>query len=84
MLKEICEKQKIVYYWMTKEERDSNQEMLTAEYKEWKKKKFRVCTFISGKEQLIDLTKELLVHNQKVLAEQESNENQTAQEESAA
>jgi hypothetical protein len=52
--------------------------------KEWKKKKFRVCTFISGKEQLIDLTKELLVHNQKVLAEQESNENQTAQEESAA
>ena len=85
MLKEICEKQQIVYYWMTQEERDSNKEMLTAEYKEWKKKKFRVCTFISGKEQLIDLTKELLVHNQKVLAEQESNENQTtAQEECAA
>ena len=82
MLKEICENQKIVYYWMTPEERDSNQEMLTVEYKEWKEKKFRVCTFISGKEQLIDLTKELLVHNQNVLAEQESNENQTtAQEE---
>lgn len=82
MLKEICENQKIVYYWMTQEERDSNQEMLTVEYKEWKEKKFRVCTFISGKEQLIDLTKELLVHNQNVLAEQESNENQTtAQEE---
>lgn len=85
MLKEICENQKIVYYWMTQEERDSNQEMLTVEYKEWKEKKFRVCTFISGKEQLIDLTKELLVHNQNVLAEQESNENQTtAQEECAA
>ena len=82
MLKEICENQKIVYYWMTQDERDSNQEMLTVEYKEWKEKKFRVCTFISGKEQLIDLTKELLVHNQNVLAEQESNENQTtAQEE---
>ena len=69
MLKEICEKQKIVYYWMTKEERDSNQEMLTAEYKEWKKKKFRVCTFISGKENLPDLTKQLLVRNRKVLAD---------------
>ena len=82
---EICEKQKIVYYWMTQEERDSNQEMLTAEHKEWKKKKFRVCTFISGQGNLTELTKELIVHNQKVLAEQEYNENQTtAQEECAA
>ena len=85
MTKEICEELKIVYYWTTPAEKENLQKVLDEEIKEWNQKKYRVCTFISGQGNLTELTKELIVHNQKVLAEQEYNENQTtAQEECAA
>lgn len=73
---DICNETKIVYYWITLEERGSNQDKLSAEYKEWSKKKYRVCTFISGKDNLTELTKELLIHNRNVLAERESTKTQ--------
>lgn len=69
VLREIQQNPNIIYFWMTKEERDSNQEMLTAEYQRWKNTGYQVCTFISGKGNLPDLTKQLLVRNRKVLAD---------------
>lgn len=81
---EICNETKIVYYWITKEERDSNLDKLTTEYQEWRKKKYRVCTFVSGKDNLTELTKELLIHNKKVLAEVENSKNPTITQEKCA
>ena len=56
---------------MTCEERDSNPDLKT-EYRKWKSKKYKVCTFISGKENLVDLTKELLQHNKEVIAQNDN------------
>lgn len=66
MLKEICKDNKIVYYWMTEEENVANKAELNKEYKEWKVRGFNVCTFISGKENLTALTKDLLIYNKKL------------------
>lgn len=30
---------------------------------------YKVCVFLSGKEDIVELTKELLIHNKQVLAE---------------
>ena len=65
---EVCEESRIVYYWLTREERDNHPELKT-EYKNWKSKKYEVCTFISGSENLLDLTKDLLKHNKEVIAQ---------------
>lgn len=66
MLREIQHEPKIIYFWMTQEERDSSKDMLVTEYQEWCKKNYRVCIFVSGKENITELTKALLTHNKKV------------------
>lgn len=73
MLKEICNKNNIVYYWLSEEENATNQAELKNEYNEWKKNGFRVCTFISGRENLTSLTKDLLIHNKKLNIENANN-----------
>ena len=69
LTREICEATRIVCYWMTSEERDSNPELKT-EYRNWKNQGYKVCTFVSGCGSLVDLTKDLLKHNKEVIAKQ--------------
>ena len=45
-------------------------ESLIPEQKEWNKKGYRVCEYHSGTGDIVELTKELLIHNKKVIAEQ--------------
>lgn len=71
MILDICERDKIAYYWLSKEEKTDNgfRESLKPEYREWKNKGYKVCVFLSGTGDLVENTKELLIHNKKVLAE---------------
>ena len=70
MMLEVCEKNRIVYCWLTREEKadEDLQNELQFKYIEWKQRGYKVCTFVSGGGNLVDLTKELLVHNKQVLA----------------
>ena len=70
MTLEVCEKNRIVYYWLSREEKDNVdiQNVLKNEYGEWRSKGYKVCTFVSGSGNLVDLTKELLIHNKLIIA----------------
>ena len=70
MILEVCEEKKIAYYWLSKEEKENEElrQSLRPEYGEWKKKGYKVCVFLSGNGNLVELTKELLIHNKEVLA----------------
>ena len=70
MVREVCEEKKIAYYWLSKEEKENSKlrQSLKPEYGEWKKKGYKVCVFLSGNENIVELTKELLIHNKEVLA----------------
>ncbi len=72
MFLEVSEKDKIAYYWLSKEEKadDKLRASLQPQYKDWNKKGYAVCTFLSGTGDLVELTKELLIHNKEVIAEQ--------------
>jgi len=67
---EVCEEKKIAYYWLSKEEKENEElrQSLKPQYGEWKRKGYKVCVFLSGSENIVELTKELLVHNKEVLA----------------
>ncbi len=73
MMVDVCENPNIVYYWLTQAEKKNEdlQKTLTAQRKDWKNKGYKVCTFISGEGNLVDLTKDLLVHNREVIAQKE-------------
>jgi hypothetical protein len=49
-------------------------------FKDWKNKGYKVCVFISGTGNLVDLTKELLIHNKELAARKD----QTQQDETIA
>ena len=68
MTLEICEKTRIAYYWLTREEDETTKELLKPQFKDWKNKGYKVCVFISGTGNLVDLTKELLIHNKELAA----------------
>lgn len=70
MTLEVCEKNRIAYYWLSREEKDNVdiQNELNDKYGEWRSKGYKVCTFVSGSENLVDLTKELLIHNKLIIA----------------
>lgn len=67
---EVSEKDRIVYYWLTNEEKEDTEfrKSLKPQYGEWSRKGYKVCVFLSGKGNLVELTKELLVHNKQVMA----------------
>ncbi|MBQ7295228.1 MAG: hypothetical protein IJW86_03420 [Clostridia bacterium] len=67
---EVSEKDRIVYYWLTNEEKEDAEfrQSLKPQYGEWSRKGYKVCVFLSGKGNLVELTKELLVHNKHVIA----------------
>lgn len=70
MILEVCENNRIAYFWLTCEEKadEGLQNELQFKYTEWKQKGYKVCTFVSGGGNLVDLTKELLIHNKQVFA----------------
>lgn len=76
MLVDVDENKKIVYYYLSREERDNKEfrESLKPSYKEWKEKGYITCVFLSGDGDLLELTKELLIHNKMVLAKKELEE----------
>ena len=65
MLKFVRDDMKLVEIWLTKAE--SEDEAVNREleplYAEYKKKKYRVVVFSSGKGDMLELTKDLLKHN---------------------
>ncbi|MCD7764180.1 MAG: hypothetical protein LUI14_13540 [Lachnospiraceae bacterium] len=80
MYMEISEKQKTVYYWLSKEEKEDSELRccLRSQYYEWEQKGYSVCVFLSGNSNLVETTKDLLVHNKKVLATKNLECSQTA------
>ena len=70
MILEVCDKNKIAYYWLSREEKEDKalRESLKPDYRNWKPKGYKVCVFLSGKGDIVELTKELLIHNKEVLA----------------
>lgn len=65
MLKFVRDDMKLVEIWLTKaesEDENVNRE-LESLYAEYKKKKYRVVVFSSGKGDMLELTKDLLKHN---------------------
>ncbi len=77
MIKEINENSKIIFYWLTQKERndDNLQQDLNKKYDEHKSKGYKVCTFVSGDGNLLDNTKNLLLHNREIIAEQSFGDN---------
>lgn len=70
MFMEVDDKVKIAYYWFSKEEKDDKElrESLRPEYRQWNQKGYNVVNFLSGTEDLIQNTTELLLHNRDVMA----------------
>ena len=77
---EVSEKDKTVYYWLSKQERGDLvlRKVIKPEQRERKKKGYQVCVFLSGNESLIANTKELLLHNKEVIAAKSSLPNTVA------
>ena len=65
MLKFVHNDMKLVEIWLTKAESDDDvfRRKLEPIFAEYKKKKYRVVVFSSGKGDILELTKDLLKHN---------------------
>ena len=65
MLKFVRDDMKLVEIWLTKAESDDDvfRRKLEPIFAEYKKKKYRVAVFSSGKGDMLELTKDLLKHN---------------------
>ena len=65
MLKFVHDDMKLVEIWLTKAESDDDvfRRKLEPIFAEYKKKKYRVIVFSSGKGDILELTKDLLKHN---------------------
>ena len=65
MLKFVRDDMKLVEIWLTKAESDDDafRRKLEPIFAEYKKKKYRVVVFSSGKGDMLELTKDLLKHN---------------------
>ena len=48
---EVSEKDRIVYYWLTNEEKENTEfrQALKPQYGEWSRKGYKVCVFLSGR-----------------------------------
>ena len=65
MLKFVHDDMKLVEIWLTKAESEDDvfRRKLEPIFAEYKKKKYRVVVFSSGKGDMLELTKDLLKHN---------------------
>lgn len=72
MILEVCERDKIAMFWLSTQEKEDKdfRQSLKPQYREWKRKGYKVACFLSGKGDIVESTKELLIHNKEVLAEQ--------------
>ena len=70
MFMEVDEKDKMAYYWLSKEEKDDKEfrESLRPEFRVWNQKGYKVVNFLSGTEDLVKNTTDLLLHNRDVMA----------------
>ena len=73
MLKFVHDDMKLVEIWLTKAESDDDvfRRKLEPIFAEYKKKKYRVVVFSSGKGDMLELTKDLLKHTSEVNAKKE-------------
>lgn len=73
MLKFVRDDMKLVEIWLTKAESDDDvfRRKLEPIFAEYKKKKYRVAVFSSGKGDMLELTKDLLKHTLEVNAKKE-------------
>lgn len=73
MLKFVHDDMKLVEIWLTKAESDDDvfRRKLEPIFAEYKKKKYRVVVFSSGKGDMLELTKDLLKHTLEVNAKKE-------------
>lgn len=73
MLKFVHDDMKLVEIWLTKAESDDDvfRRKLEPIFAEYKKKKYRVAVFSSGKGDMLELTKDLLKHTLEVNAKKE-------------
>ena len=70
MILEVYENKKFACYWFTREDLEDIAllESLIPEQIECNKKGYRVCEFHSGTGDIVELTKELLIHTKEVVA----------------
>lgn len=70
MILEVYENKKFACYWFSREDLEDKAllESLIPEQEKWNKNGYRVCEFHSGTGDIVELTKELLVHTKEVLA----------------
>ena len=73
MLKFVHDDMKLVEIWLTKAESDDDvfRRKLEPIFAEYKKKKYRVAVFSSGKGDMLELTKDLFKHTLEVNAKKE-------------
>lgn len=73
MLVDIDYEKKIVFYYLSIQERDSLvfRESIRSEFAIWRDRGYTTCVFLSGEEDLRKNTGELLVHNLHVIAKKE-------------
>ena len=70
----INEQSKIVEFWLTKDEKNDPdfQELLKPCYRQYRIQNYLVAVFLSGEEGLYQQTRDLLIYNQRKLAEAEA------------
>ena len=70
MLVDVDYEKKIVYYFLSRQERDDKvfRESLIPEYQIWKERGYLSCLFLSGDEDLKENIEDLIRHNLWVMA----------------
>lgn len=69
MFVEKDEEKKIVYFWLSRQEKDDAdfRESLKPQYAKCKSEGYTVCVFLSGSGSLFESTKNLLLHNRDLI-----------------
>lgn len=79
---EVNEKDKLAMLWLTNAEQEDAQmqEQMSQKISEYRQQKYTVAVFRSGKSDLTDVTEGLLLHNQKVAAQRDLEQEQETSE----
>lgn len=74
LILEVYDKEKFACYWFSQEDLQDKElrKSLISEQKEWNEEGYRVCEFHSGTGDIVELTKDLLIHTKEVLAAQKA------------
>lgn len=79
---EVNEKDKLAMFWLTNAEQEDVllQEQMKQEFAAYRQQKYTVAVFRSGKSDLADVTEGLILHNQKVAARRDLEQEQECEE----